>query len=182
MRHIAEQKKHENIAEYILFMWQMEDLLRGVSFDVDKLRDGILQEIPDEKLRAENVNWFKSLASKMKQNNVQVSGHLPETSEIINELAILQQSLLTVFNDAQFKRVYTETAPVLKEFRMRASQVPENDVETIFTALYGVLILKLAGKEISPETQEAVAQFKKFTQLLAKSYKDMKSGQLPLQN
>lgn len=39
---IAEIKYKENIAEYILYLWQMQDLLRAVQFDVDAL-DGFIR-------------------------------------------------------------------------------------------------------------------------------------------
>ena len=30
---VAKQKRHENIAEYLLYMWQVEDILRALHFD-----------------------------------------------------------------------------------------------------------------------------------------------------
>ena len=32
---IARQKRKENIAEYLLYMWQVEDLIRANKFDMD---------------------------------------------------------------------------------------------------------------------------------------------------
>ena len=32
---IAEQKKRDNIAEYLLYMWQLEDILRAYVLDFD---------------------------------------------------------------------------------------------------------------------------------------------------
>ena len=37
---IAKQKRQENIAEYVLYMWQLEDMLRACNFDVDVLMHG----------------------------------------------------------------------------------------------------------------------------------------------
>ena len=34
---LAAKKLKENISEYIIFLWQMEDLLRAVQFDADAL-------------------------------------------------------------------------------------------------------------------------------------------------
>ena len=39
---IAERKYAENIAEYVIYMWQMQDLLRAVNMDVESL-DGFLR-------------------------------------------------------------------------------------------------------------------------------------------
>ena len=32
---IAQQKRKENIAEYLLYLWQVEDLLRACHLDID---------------------------------------------------------------------------------------------------------------------------------------------------
>ena len=32
---IARRKRKENIAEYLLYMWQVEDLIRANNFDMD---------------------------------------------------------------------------------------------------------------------------------------------------
>ena len=34
---IAQQKRHENIAEYLLYMWQVEDLLRACELDDERI-------------------------------------------------------------------------------------------------------------------------------------------------
>lgn len=33
----ATQRKKENIAEYLLYMWQIEDLIRANDLDMDKI-------------------------------------------------------------------------------------------------------------------------------------------------
>jgi hypothetical protein len=47
---LAKQKYKNGAAEYLLFMWQMEDLLRAVHFDAEAL-DGFIStyaETPEE--------------------------------------------------------------------------------------------------------------------------------------
>ena len=34
---LAQQKQKENIAEYIIYMYQMEDIVRAFQFDLDKI-------------------------------------------------------------------------------------------------------------------------------------------------
>ena len=34
---IARRKRKENIAEYLLYMWQVEDLIRANNFDMDSI-------------------------------------------------------------------------------------------------------------------------------------------------
>ena len=53
---IALQKKKENIAEYLIYMWQVEDLLRACQLDESKIdlmldaRFGHLPDMTDEQM------------------------------------------------------------------------------------------------------------------------------------
>lgn len=179
---IAEEKRRLNIAEYLLFIWQMEDLLRGLDFDMKRLVDEILVSIEDDKELGENIQWFQKMSTSMKSSGLHVSGHLPETYEILNELQLLQHTLITVIGDANFIKYHAAAKPVIEDFRLKAEQIPRGDIETALTAVYGILTLKLANKEISSETKEAVVIITSYLAQLAKSYNAMKSGQLPLNN
>ena len=47
---IALQKKKENIAEYLIYMWQVEDLLRACQLDeskIDLMLDARFGHLPD---------------------------------------------------------------------------------------------------------------------------------------
>ena len=37
--YISQQLKKQNIAEYLLYMWQVEDLIRANNFDMEKIRE-----------------------------------------------------------------------------------------------------------------------------------------------
>ena len=39
---VASKKRKENIAEYLLYMWQIEDLIRANGLDMDKIRTNII--------------------------------------------------------------------------------------------------------------------------------------------
>ena len=51
MYSIAKLKQKENISEFLLFLWQMEDLLRGIEFDMSRLDAEILPAIIDDNER-----------------------------------------------------------------------------------------------------------------------------------
>ncbi len=40
---IAREKRKTNIAEYILYMWEIEDLIRANGFDIDKIDRNIIR-------------------------------------------------------------------------------------------------------------------------------------------
>ena len=39
---IASQKKKENIAEYLLYMWQIEDIIRAYGLDIEQIQKHII--------------------------------------------------------------------------------------------------------------------------------------------
>ena len=41
---IAQQKLKENIAEYILYMYQIEDVIRAYHFDLNKIMEKYVKE------------------------------------------------------------------------------------------------------------------------------------------
>jgi len=44
---VASQKRKENIAEYLLYMWQMEDIVRAFNLDIERIRQNIIDRVPD---------------------------------------------------------------------------------------------------------------------------------------
>lgn len=36
--YISQQLKQQNIAEYLLYMWQVEDLIRANGFDIERIK------------------------------------------------------------------------------------------------------------------------------------------------
>ena len=40
---IAQKKRKENIAEYILYLWQLEDLLRAVQFSPEAIHSALIK-------------------------------------------------------------------------------------------------------------------------------------------
>ena len=59
---IASQKRKENIAEYLLYMWQVEDLIRANNLDIDKITINIVDKfnltVEQRKLL---IEWYESL-------------------------------------------------------------------------------------------------------------------------
>ena len=74
----ASQKKKENIAEYLLYMWQIEDLIRANDLDMDKIERNIIDHytnLSDEQ-RRDLYEWYESLIDMMRREGVEKHGHL----------------------------------------------------------------------------------------------------------
>ncbi|MEN9947305.1 MAG: hypothetical protein RL106_128 [Bacteroidota bacterium] len=173
---LAKQKYKNGAAEYLLFMWQMEDLLRAVHFDAEAL-DGFIStyaETPEE-VQAEK-QWFEGMVRDMKVERIEQRGHLSELDEMMTELTYLHQSLLKVSKDPEYLSLYQIAKPNMDEYSSRAKGIGTNEVELCLQALYGLLVLRLRREKISEETQAAMDSFSALMAGLSKEYFKMKQG------
>jgi hypothetical protein len=170
---------HQNAAEYVLFMWQTEDLLRACKFDEDAVMEVISSsnEISAEKESALRA-WYASIIQRMQAEGITEHGHLNEVHELVLELFYLHNTLLNVLQDKSYEDVYQKAAFVIKEYRERSDQRHSNDVEVCFHALYMKILLKLKGIPISADTEEAMKRFRDMLALLSTQFKRMKEGDL----
>lgn len=169
----ASQKKRENIAEYLLYMWQIEDLIRANSLDMDNIEENILKKytsLSEEQTR-ELRDWYESLIDMMKREGVQEKGHLQLNKNVLIQLNDLHRLLLSDTKYAEYASEFHKTLPYIVELRAKSGENKAGEVETAFNALYGLMLLRMAGKEISPETALASKQIAKFLALLARYYK-----------
>ena len=93
--YIASKKRKENIAEYLLYMWQIEDLIRAYGLDIDRIRQNVIDPsgLTDEQKR-EMTEWYESLIDMMRREGVTQSGHLQMNVNMLNQLVQLHQALL----------------------------------------------------------------------------------------
>ncbi len=169
----ASQKRKENIAEYLLYMWQIEDILRANSLDIDKIKENVIDRYPSltDNQRREMTDWYESLIDMMRCEGVEKSGHLQINKNVIIQLVDLHQALLKDPRFAEYTAEFYRTLPYIVELRAKAGEEKAGEIETCFNALYGMLMLRLQGKEISPETAQAIRQISRFIALLAHNFK-----------
>lgn len=178
MQSIAEQKRKENIAEYLLYMWQVEDTIRACDFDLDTIKRTILSSIKEESERENSEKWYGDLITKMKREGITASGHLEELNELMREVVFLQHILINGIKDARFQALYREAGKVIEDLKKRSAIVAQNDVEIALNVLYGVLLLRIQQKPVSDETNEAVTVLSQYMAYLAASFKKMRDGKI----
>lgn len=180
---IAQQKRKENIAEYLLYMWQVEDLMRACNLDIETVeRNVIAQYQVDDETRHQMREWWESLIKMMELENVKTSGHLQINKNVIIRLTDLH--LMLVKNDKypEYGADYYRTLPFIVELRAKHGNTDDaaGELETCFNALYGLLMLKLQGKEVSRNTEVAMAQISHFLGLLAAYFAKYEADELEL--
>ena len=169
----ASVKKKENIAEYLLYMWQIEDLIRANNLDIEKIQISIIDQYKDlsETQRKEMQEWYESLIDMMRREGVVEKGHLQINKNVIIQLEDLHRQLLNDQKFASYSAQFYHTLPIIVELRAKSGDNKAGEIETCFNALYGILLLRLQAKEISEETLQATAQISKFLAVLAMYYK-----------
>jgi hypothetical protein len=180
---IAQQKKEENIAEYILYIFQIEDVIRAYNFDLERIIfEFVKPQLPDESFLSEYRKWYMGLISQMKQRGLDKHGHIDEVKEILVELSYLHNTLLNLANDDKYRSTFERANTYLEEFKQKSNLKEKNNIEILFHAMYMKLLLRLQKKEISSETEEAFDTMRMVLAYLARSYKRMKSGDMDFLN
>ncbi len=176
---ISSKKKSTNIAEYVIYMFQIENLIRSNKLDLETIVKGILQpQIADEEVLEQYKNWYAGLIKTMKAEGVEENGHLSEVDEILMELLMLHDTIMNVIKDPQYLLVFEKALPNLKAFQSKSSNGGINIIEVGFNALYSKIILKLKKESISSSTEEAFESISKLYAYLAAYYQKMKKGEL----
>lgn len=168
---LASQKRKENIAEYLLYMWQIEDIIRANDLNIEKIEKNVIDKFQlSSDQRKEMVDWYESLIDMMRREGVEKSGHLQLNKNTMIQLVDLHQALLQDPRFPDYSAEFYRTLPYIVELRSKAGDAKVGEIETCFNALYGMLLLRLQGKEISPETQNAINQIARFIALLARDF------------
>lgn len=176
---IAQQKSKENIAEYILYMYQIEDLIRTFNFDLDRImNEFVAKQLPDKSFHKSYETWYADLIRQMKSQKIEEKGHLFLIQEVMIELSFLHNTLLNMTSDTKYKALYERATEHIEAFKEKSNLKDKNHVEIVFHAMYMKLLLKLQQKEISAESEESFDSMRILIAYLSRAYHQMKAGTL----
>lgn len=179
--YIAQRLKQENIAEYLLYMWQVEDILRAHHLDADELRrDYLAQFRAGADAEKEIEQWYADLIRMMREEGVQQAGHLQINRNIIVLLSDLHRELMRSDKHPAYKAAYYKALPHIVELRAKNGHKEQPELETCFEALYGMMMLRLQQKAVSEGTAAAMADISKMMGMLSAYYKEEQEGTLEL--
>ena len=177
---VAQELRKRNIVEYLLYMWQVEDIIRAYSCVLTKLKSEYLSRFDvDEEQREELIDWYANLITMMNQEGKRDEGHLQINAIVLQQLEELHQELLKSTKFPFYTAAYYKTLPFIVELRHKGG-AEGSEIQTCMNALYGVMLLRLQQKPISEETQKAVVQITQLMGLLSDYYQKDKQGELEL--
>jgi len=152
------EKKKNNIAEYIIYMYQSEDLIRTFECDLNQINSYVISNIPaSDHEKKELILWYASLIETMQSENITKSGHLKELKDIISQLTELHNSLIDT--DINYQEIASKAEPFIKNQIKESANTITNSIQVCVNAVYGFLLLKLDGKDVTNEQQKMLDAF-----------------------
>lgn len=110
---IAKAKRRENIAEYILYLWQLEDLLRALQFSPEAIYSTLIAPRKDiaEEQKHLFLMWYLDLANLLQQEGKAEKGHLEHTLHLIRDLHDLHLQLMKLPAGEHYRATYARLGP-----------------------------------------------------------------------
>ena len=194
---IAKELRKKSIAEYLLYMWQIEDSIRAYQGSLTKIRREYIDKFDyTDVQKDEEEDWFGDLIRMMNQEGCRESGHLQINKVVMQSLNELHAQLLASSKFPFYSAEYYRVLPFIVELRGKTKQVADrmarknepnlkeiaanlghSEIETCFDLLYGVMMLRLQKKEISHETEVALKEITTLIGMLSDYYlKDKTEG------
>ncbi|MBQ9427753.1 MAG: DUF4924 family protein [Paludibacteraceae bacterium] len=146
------KSKKENIAEYILYLWQLEDYLRA---------------FPEQ---AQQSTELMEILDMMHQEGIMQGGHLQLAKNALSELEDLHDELMD--SEAPYRAVILHIEPSLNVLKSKTDRPTMSDVEACLVLLYQVMMLRLQKQEISEATDIVVKDATQLLRFLSKTYYD----------
>lgn len=169
---VAELKKRENIVEYVIYMKQVQEILRACKFDINKIDELIIKQYQVVESERDTIrNWYSDLIISMKNEKVEESGDLAFIKEIIENLNAIHLEMLQDKSDLKHKDLYMWAEPNIKEYKKLSKSESNNEVEIAISAVYSLLLLRLQKKAISDDTAQAMQTFSNLLANIALQHK-----------
>lgn len=158
-------------------MWQMEDLIRAYGCSLTRIRREYIDRFDyTDQQKDEEEDWFGDLIRMMNQEGKREKGHLAINEVLLKDLGDLHVRLLQSTRFPFYSAEYYRVLPFIVELRQKGDK-EIGEVETCLNALYGVMLLRMRQKPISPETAHAIKAITTFLGMLSDYYiKDRTEG------
>lgn len=178
---IAKELRKNNIVEYLLYMWQIEDLMRAFNLNTEMVENNIVApyQLPNAEKKT-LLEWYESIIEMMRMENVQKHGHIQLNKNIIIQLDDFHKALTQSGKAPEYNAKFYHILPSITSLRKQQPNTEITDIEICFNILYGILVLNMKKQPISVETKKAAEEVKKFLSMLNSYYWKHEKGILTL--
>lgn len=195
---VAKKLRQKSISEYLLYMWQVEDIIRAFGCSLPVIEKNYISKFDyTDEQKSEETDWFGNLIRMMNSEGKREQGHLDINKILMEDLVDLHNRLLKSNKYPFYNAEYYKVLPFIVEIRSKnkraeakmkeqgSTESPlleadanESEIETCFDVLYGIMLLRLQKKPITPETEHAVKEITTFIGMLSDYYAQNKEGKL----
>lgn len=175
--YISQQLRQNNIAEYILYMWQIEDIIRAYGCQLTRIKKDYIERFDyTEEQKAEVLDWYGNLINMVNQEGLRESGHMQINKILVQDLNDLHLQIMKSSKFPFYHAQYYKVLPFIVELRSKGNK-EISETETCLNALYGIMMLRLKNQEISEKTMQAINEITTWMGMLSDYYiKDKKEG------
>lgn len=170
---VAQKLRKQNISAYIIYMFQVEDIIRAYGLDADRICNEYLPKFQyTQEQIADQRDWYAGLIGMMQDEGVQESGHVQVVKNTLLLMYDRHQELLADPKQPFYSAAYYKALPYIVELRSKGLNKEKNEIENCVDALYGATLLKMQGRELTDETKQALQPISHLLAMLSKLYED----------
>jgi len=167
---LAEKKKQKNISEYIIFMYQTEDLVRVYNFDIDLIKRYVINHFPvSDEEKKKNLDWYQEILIRMEYEGIVSKGHLEEVQNVVDQLSFLSERLLK--EDSEYQKVYAPAKKYIDEQIEKYKGEDVNDIEICLNGIYGYLLMRMNDEQVDENLMKPLNAFGDLLSYLSYMYK-----------
>ena len=120
--HLAKKIKEESEVGYILYMWQLEDVVRAYGCDAERLISEYLPRFNYEgEALAQETQWWKDIVEMMRNEGIMQQGHLQMVKGTLSLLTDKHLELLADAKETVYNALYYRALPFIVELRSKAN-------------------------------------------------------------
>ena len=169
---IAQKLRKQSVSAYLIYMYQVEDLIRAYGLDADRIAAEYLPRFGyDAKQLQQASEWYESLARMMHEEGKEEKGHVRVVQNTLELLEDHHRELLADNDEQDYRTAYYKALPHIVALRAQGNNKDKHEMENCIDALYGATVLRMQGKELSAGTQAALKPISELLRLGEESNK-----------
>ena len=178
---IAQAKRKENIAEYILYLWQIEDLLRALQFSPEAIYSQLVarREVPEEQKQI-FLLWYMDIVNLLREEGKEEKGHLNHTLHLIADMHNLHLQLMQLPIGDHYRATFSRLEPELPRLREIVGGAEMTDTELCFRALYAAMLYRIKGEGEKAAVKDTIEFVSPVVAELAEIYRKVETGEINL--
>jgi hypothetical protein len=179
--HIAREKIKNDIGGYLIYMFQIEDLIRACNFDHSVIEEKIINRYPANLTeKAEIKQWYIGLSDLMQEERLESKGHLLFLHNKISEVYEIHRYLISHPDEEEYQLVFRRTEPVIADLELK-KPAGDNILTAALNAIYGFILLRMKNQEITASTQKAISQLSTWINLLSVKFSEYEKGNIQIE-